>query len=160
MAEYGYLKIINNTTGYASNTCLDHIFMKCKSTKLSKPIVSPITITDHYSIFLSVGHLLTNINNTPNSLTISKINNFKLSDLIATQLWDNVLDKMDVNEATDNFINILKILMPKASISIKISSKLKKIKPWATMSLINANTLLGIETNCIFKLKITLIIIF
>lgn len=48
MAEYGNLKMINNMTRYASNTCLDHIFMKCKSTKFSKSIISPITITDHY----------------------------------------------------------------------------------------------------------------
>jgi len=51
--------------------------MKCKSTKFTKPIISPITITDHYPIFLCIVHLLTNRNNTPNPLKISKINNFK-----------------------------------------------------------------------------------
>jgi hypothetical protein len=35
MAEYGYYKIINNTIRYASNTCLNHIFIKCKSTEFS-----------------------------------------------------------------------------------------------------------------------------
>jgi hypothetical protein len=126
MAEYSYYKMIDNTTRYASNTCLDHIFIKCKSTEFSKSLISPITITDHYPIFLSIRNLKTNRNNPPNPLTISKINNLKLSNLIATQSWKTVIDNTNVNEATDNSINILKNLISKASTNIKISSKLKK----------------------------------
>jgi ligand-binding sensor protein len=103
--------------------------MKCKSIQFSKTIISPITITDFYVIFLSIGNLITNKNNTPNSFTTSKINTSKLSNLIATQSRETFLDKNDVNEATDNFINIIKNLTKKATNNIKISSKLKKIKP-------------------------------
>lgn len=95
-------------TRYASNTCLDHTFVKCKSTEFSKSIISPITITDHYPIFLSIGNLITNRNNPSNPLTILKINSLKLSNLIATQSWKTVIDNTNVNKATDNFIDILK----------------------------------------------------
>jgi hypothetical protein len=93
--------------------------MKCKSIQFSKAIISPNTITDHYAIFLSIGNLIKNRNNTPNTFTTSKINISKLSNLIATQSWETVLDKNDV--ATDNFINIIKNLMKKATNNINIS---------------------------------------
>jgi len=84
--------------------------MKCKSTKFIKLIISPITITDHYPIFFSVGHLLTNRNNTPNPLRISKINHFKLSNLIATQLWDTVLDKTVMSCKANSWEEIFDII--------------------------------------------------
>lgn len=42
-----YFNIINTVTSYASNDmCLDHKFMKSKTVKFYKPLVSPMTITD------------------------------------------------------------------------------------------------------------------
>lgn len=64
--------------------------MKCKSVNFSKPVIIPITITYHYPIFLSVGNLITNRNNTPNLLTLTKINNSKLSN--SSQSWKSVLE--------------------------------------------------------------------
>lgn len=65
----------------ASNSCLDHIFMKSK-THYSMPIISPIIISDHYPIFLSIGNLISNRNSKPNPLTINRIDHSKLSNLI------------------------------------------------------------------------------
>jgi hypothetical protein len=138
LAEFGYFKMIDTITRPASNSCLDHIFMKSKTIIYSKPIVCPITISDHYPILLSIGNLISNRKNKPDPLTINTINYSILSNLISNQNWCTILEHADVNKATKCFINILNNLVKLASVSIKISTKLKKIKPWATTELIKA----------------------
>jgi len=138
LAEFGYYKLINTITRQASNSCLDHIFMKSNTIKYVKPIVSQITITDHYPILLSIGNLISNRKNTPHPLTITKIDHYMFSNLILNQSWNTILAHTDVNHATECFINTLKDIIKLSSVSFKISSKLKKIKPWATTELIKA----------------------
>jgi len=112
--------------------------MKSKTIKYSKPIVCPITISDHYPILLSIGNVISNRKNKPDPLSITPINYSILSNLISSQKWDTVLRHSDTNNATESFINILNDLIKQASTNIKISSKLKKIKPWASTELIKA----------------------
>jgi len=138
LAEFGYFKMIDTITRHASNSFLDHIFMKSKTIKYSKPIVCPITISDHYPILLSIGNVISNRKNKPDPLTINTINYLILSNLISNQKWCTILEHADVNNATKCFINILNNLVKLASVNIKISSKLKKIKPWVTTELIKA----------------------
>jgi hypothetical protein len=70
LVEFGYFKIIDTITRHASNSCLVHIFMKSKIIHYSKSIVSPITISDHYPIFLIIGNLVTEIINQIHSQEI------------------------------------------------------------------------------------------
>lgn len=112
--------------------------MKNNTIKYVKPIVSPITITDHYPILLSIENLISNGKNTLNPLTITKIDNSILSNLISNQSWCNILAHSDVNYTTTCFINTLNDKIKLAYVRIKISSKLKRIKPWATTELIKA----------------------
>jgi len=81
LAEFGCFKMIDTITRHASNSCLDHIFMKSKTIKYSKPIVCPITISDHHPILHSIGNLKSNRKNKPDTLTITTINYSILSNL-------------------------------------------------------------------------------
>jgi len=86
-------------------------------------MVGPITISDHYSIFLSIGNLVRNRNNKPNALAITTIEYSILQN--CTEFHTRIHRRQN---ATQCFINTLKNLIKSASSSRKISSKLKKIK--------------------------------
>jgi len=101
--------MLDTMTRYASNSCLE-------------PIVCPILISNHYSIFLSIGNIICNRINTPNPLKISKIDNSILIDINIS----DILKHTDVYKFTKCFINTLNDLIKSASTYIKISSKLKK----------------------------------
>lgn len=123
LAEFGYFKMNDTITRYASNSCLDHIFMKSKTTKFSNPIVCQITISGHYPIFLSIGNLISNRNNTSNALTITTIDYSLLSNLIITkQSWISILEYTDCNDTTKLFFSILNNLIELAFARIKVSS--------------------------------------
>jgi len=81
--------------------------MKSKTIKYSKPIVCPITITDHYPILLSIENLISKRNNKPDPLTITTINYSILSNLISNQKWSTILEHSDVNNVTECFINTI-----------------------------------------------------
>ena len=70
MAQFGFTPVIKNTIRPASNTCIDHIFIKIKSFVNIKPITIQSNITDHYPIMISIGNILNNRNNKPNYLKI------------------------------------------------------------------------------------------
>lgn len=79
--------------------------MKSKAIHFSKPIVSPITISDLYPTFLSIGNLNSNRPNKPNPLAITKIDYPLLSKLITKNSWSSTLKQTDFNKTTLCFTN-------------------------------------------------------
>jgi len=82
MVQFGFLPLIKNNTRPTSKTCIDHIFLKTKSYNNLLPIVIHTNITDHYPTTLSIGNLSDNHNNSPNSLKVLKVDDFKLTNQI------------------------------------------------------------------------------
>ncbi|KAF0720008.1 B box-type domain-containing protein [Aphis craccivora] len=74
----------------------------------------------------------------PKPLKILKTDNQKLSNSIINHNWSEILEFTDVNKATQYFISTLNNLKNQASAEISISSKTKKLKPWATTAIINS----------------------
>jgi hypothetical protein len=65
-----------------------------------------------------------------------KTNEVELTQLIKSQDWLSVYQNKEVNNAINIFTEILNTIKISASKEIQISSKIKKIKPWATTTLI------------------------
>lgn len=97
-----------------------------------------MNVTDHFPIMISIGNLSKNRMNKPNPLKILKTDKLKLNNLIQTQNWSNLLEITDTNIATHYFTETINRLKNQASSEITINSKTKKLKPWASTSLINS----------------------
>ncbi|KAF0752799.1 Uncharacterized protein FWK35_00012261 [Aphis craccivora] len=137
MAQLGFIPVIENITRPASNTCIDHIFVKTKSLDHIKPIIIKSNITDHYPKIISVGNILDNRHNKPNPLKILITDEAKLTDLIQNFEWSEMYD-IDTNRTAHYFTEKITSLKKQASSEISFNSKNKKIKPWATTALINS----------------------
>lgn len=67
-----------------------------------------------------------------------KTNEIELIRLIESQDWLAINQNTEIDNATNIFTWILNTIKLFASKEITISSKTKKIKPWATTTLMNA----------------------
>lgn len=138
MARFGFLPLIENITRPSSKTCIDHIFIKSKSLYSLLPIVVHSNVTDHYPTVLSIGNISDNRNNSPNPLKLLNINDDKLTELIQNHNWSEISEIYDVKKVSHYLIETINKLKEYASSTISISSKTKKLKPWATTDIINS----------------------
>lgn len=111
-------------------TCLDHVIAK---TKLSvKCLVAYTTLTDHYSVILS---LLTTPASHQRKETIKRID-YNALDVKISNIDFNCIYLLDnPNDATCCFLNTLNSAVSSSSKIINVSRRKRIIKPWITPGL-------------------------
>lgn len=92
-------------------------------------------VTDHYMTIAKIKYKHSVENKTAEK-TVTYVDNDVLSELLRNQSWDEVLSQGDVDKSCNLFVETLQNLKSLSTKQKRISSKLKKIKPWITVDLI------------------------
>lgn len=144
LGEEGFTPAINSFTRVDGNskTCIDHIFIKNKmqnnNTYNYIPIILQSHITDHYPVIVQII--------TPGkSVPIDKKEKYKifldknkLQEKLREEQWVDVYSSSNVHEATEMFINKLKLNIQECTKTVKLKNKYQRRKSWVTNGLINA----------------------
>lgn len=154
MQGHGFVSLVNKPTrkyGHA-RSCLDHLFIKCKTEYLQNvhAVILEHGLTDHDPILLNVQ--LNNIQlkkQIKNAYQYFNKGNFLI--LLERERWDDVLSSVDSNVSTGLFINKLNNMISDVTITKKISSKNRRLKPW-----ISAGLLVSIKTRDRLKKECTI----
>jgi hypothetical protein len=135
--EAGLVSCVDKVTRPASNTCIDHYFVKLPPSFDVASTVLQTSITDHYTVCM---RLYTPVSNkTPNNdKYYMKIDWNGVKNSLSLQNWDHVINENEINLATNSFIQTLQNIILEMTTKIKISAKNTKIKPWITRGLINS----------------------
>lgn len=141
LAYHGYKSLIDEPTRVynESKTCIDHIFSK--TNKKTQAIICTTTLTDHYTIILSITKKNTYVNQKKISLLTKTETNWKNVKLKLTmQDWTSLLEKDDTDSAWSYFIEIIQniTLSNTKTIEKKVSHKNVHIKPWISQNIINS----------------------
>jgi len=125
--EYGSISLVNciTRTKEIGESCLDHVLLKSNTLTNVKTFVAHTSLTDHYSIVISISNLVFNRNNKPNPKILKQVDYSKLSSL--SKNHNLVVNDSNLNSAANKFIEILKNEEKNCSLEKKISSKTKKI---------------------------------
>lgn len=137
LSSFAYHSAINKHTRVINNSksCLDHIFTT-EFTRAQGGVLQT-SITDHYVTLLNLNVVGSHITSRP-PRKVRVINQASLTDRLALENWFGVLDQIDPEVATNNFIEITKSHI-EASTSIKqVRHKEAKLKPWITRGLIQS----------------------
>lgn len=130
MASHSLLPAITTPTRY--DTCIDHIFIKTKTTPFG--LVCNSTITDHDIALCSFPRKSQHYSNIKRCKTRTDW------DAVAAELnqtnWDSVTNSQCVNTALNNFNNIITNALSNHTQQIKISRRKATLKPWITPGLL------------------------
>lgn len=147
LSELGYISYINKTTRATENssTIIDHIFVNRNTKNYDfsvniKPMIFETNLSDHYTTCLSVefDQIKTNKPRLENT-SYSKINYTKVKHFLEGENWEEVINSNNIQESYNIFINKIKSFINQSSTTINIkNNKIKKIKPWITIGLINS----------------------
>lgn len=136
LSSFGLYSAINSCTRVVGSTesCLDHIFTNKREMATGHVLIS--SITDHYATALTLLH--ENVCQTHNKIKKYKksLDEALLSNILASESWDSVLNQSDINVSTLNFINLLKSHVDYSTKTTIVSNKKTKIKPWITSCLL------------------------
>lgn len=144
MNVMGFQAYINSVTRPASETCLDHIFVKKKinSNKINiKSYIVEEDITDHNPImlFLNQEKVYQEKTNHQETILKSKLNILKFKQLLGDFDWSCVKNGNDPESATDLFLDIYQRLLKEATETRYVKIKnYKKIKSWITNGIVTS----------------------
>lgn len=145
LAKNGYICYINEPTRITSNSksIIDHIFVHKRNSINQKVNINSMIfetdLTDHFSTGITFDFNEKNINDSNTEKIQKKINYQKLNNFLEKEKWEQVLNCKDVQESYNIFINTLILYINKATKTINIhNNKVRKIKPWITIGLINS----------------------
>lgn len=147
LTQNGFKSYINKPTRVTetTSTIIDHIFVReCRDLNKDrtnvefKPILIKTSLTDHYSVILSV-NVISNTTKHKLEKTEQKFINYnQLCNVLENETWANVYNTDDVEIAYNNFNNTLSTHIQNCSKIIKKHSISYKIKPWMTNGLLNS----------------------
>ena len=143
--EYGYISYINKPTRIdgATNTCIDHIFLKDKYEvhKKNNGLIYEYQITDHFPIAICLNIDVENKNGdqSPNYYK-SYINYENLKCDLEKETWDFMYgNRGTVDTIATGFIDKIKFYIKKNTNSIKLKNNKYIIKkPWITKGLLTS----------------------
>lgn len=131
MAELDLQQAISVPTRLDS--CLDHIFIRADTHHIVGAVCKS-DITDHNMILLGLS-MAREDSNSKQSRRLSKINFKRVSEDLAKEDWNNVLNSCDVNLASEQFNETLQTLITKHCTSYYTSRSKQILKPWITPGL-------------------------
>lgn len=138
--RYGFSSMINAPTRVQGNsaTCIDHLFVKCKSELYNeiRSVILTRDFTDHYPVLLNIG--LKGKSFVPKKNEIQKIDYVQLENLLSQLEWSNILVNSDVESCTLEFVTVLQNVMETCTHNCKISCKNLRLRPWITQGLLTS----------------------
>jgi len=140
IAGFSFYSCINNVTRQSNTftSCIDHFFVKIILPINIHSYVFLSSITDHFSIILSIN---LNVNplqysycNNNNNKVLIVIDFDKLNLSINNLNWDSILSSNEINNDVANFMNKIDfcIINFTKKISRKFNFYYYKLKPWIT----------------------------
>lgn len=135
MACNGFISLINEPTRFSltSSSCIDHIFVRThKNTDHHlEGILYDLRVTDHAMTGLNFNNVLTKLHDKYIKRSSFHVDFVKLKRLLNIEFWDEVYSSNDPSNAFDKFILILNgLILECSSSSVRVCSKLIKLKPW------------------------------
>lgn len=144
LGEYGFSSYINGYTRVYNNqmSIIDHFFVKSKlNTTEILSIIYRTLITDHYPIIMYLPiktKLINQVNELNNTYCKKFINYSKLKSDLQKEDWHEIYENICLNEATNNFVNKLKLHIDNNTNIIKQSNTKRPKKDWITTGLLNS----------------------
>lgn len=141
LSDLGFAACVDKVTRPASNTCIDHYFIRLPNTLSASSIILQTHVTDHFAVCLQIKSNKTpsNFNSQTNEkLFVLKTDWENVKKSLVSQSWDKVLTDNDASSSTKSFIEILQNLVHQNTKQIKRSAKFTKLKPWMTVGLLNS----------------------
>ena len=143
LAMYGFACKIKGVTRDRGlqKSCPDHCFVKYNDRRVNKINAaithSKITDThDHYPIILSVQLKSHHIPSPQKIQTKTKINYDTLDRLLFLEDWAEVINKNDVEQCANSFIDILQKYIQNTTATKNIPNKEQRLKPWISAGLL------------------------
>lgn len=140
LSGHGLVSVINNPTRLQINkqhSCLDHIFINARDFNYDTiiPLVVETDITDHCTVLAQIivptrGAELDRVK------YYKKTNTKKLTRLIQSVNWEEVVSGTNLDTVTCEFVDIIKRSIRNSTEYVKINAKNRKRKPWVTNSII------------------------
>lgn len=137
----GFVQCITVPTRPATNTCIDHIFIKIPNNtpvNVNESVVIDSALTDHCAICLQISSHCIAQYKTDQSKTISKCDWQSFRQDLAAVNWDNVIGTDNVHLSTDIFLNTIKHILQNNSKCVNKRSLDAKIKPWITTGIVRS----------------------
>lgn len=134
LQELGFCPTITVPTRLASNTCLDHFFLRSKSEY--KAAVYHAGITDHSLTMLGVHTSLQTSCHPRRSPELVRTNYNEANKLISMFDWSELYTITNVDDAFKYFTTSIENIINSCTAPMKIRHKDKTFKPWITSSLL------------------------
>lgn len=144
LSQKGFFSCINKPSRETevSSSIIDHIFIKTDNIdekKLDiKPIIFQTSLTDHYTLTLSL-HKIEYFEKNVQKTNYKRIIDYtKLNNMLCNETWDDVMGCNDIEESYIIFKNKIQRYIETNSKIKKINSAYRKRKPWVTEGIINS----------------------
>lgn len=144
MNSHGFIALCRGVTRSESGSCLDHLFVRNKNKSLLnnlKTFIIEHDISDHYPVMLNISNNLRNKTKTMSSAQkelLKKIDFEKLRLHAADSDWNHILEILSPEDATNYLLQKLDQIIKKSEVTVNLSSRHKRIKPWITTAIINS----------------------
>lgn len=137
LSQHNYISYINTPTRtqHDTQTCLDHFFCSGIDTSQILSCVIETSQTDHFSQYILIKNKLNNTR-VNEEFSIETIDYDGLNNSLENYNWDILINCLNVNDATNSFIEILTNETEKFKSIKKITKKFKPLKPWISIGLV------------------------
>lgn len=137
LSDLGFIACIDKVTRPASKTCIDHFFITLPLSFTASSAVLETEITDHFTTYLELQSTRSK-NMEINNCTSKTINWQSIGVELNSFNWNNILNSVDVDEASEMFNKVIGQILDKYTIIENKSAKASKLKPWITNGLLKS----------------------